>query len=289
MNGLFRKIRGLFGSPPGADTHPGLTTSDPRPCPITGQSGDGLTILGSVPVTHENLSPMSEFRLVHSSYSDLIYLDPLPSPEQLVSMYEQSTQFDGEHYLEPAQVAAIMDYYGHCLETLFPKTSTPLRVLEVGAGLAWISRAAKAADPQSLTIAQDVSDEVAEDCEWVDEYLVGPVEEVLSGSELQFDVISMTHVIEHLAAPSEMMQALSGLLSADGIMFITAPYRPIGWQVGDPIDKWLDYSYLHVPAHITYFSKQAFELAVEPIGLLVQHWNQNADNGEAFELVLSKR
>src|SRR6187549_1288965 len=44
-------------------------------------------------------------------------------------------------------------------------------ILEVGAGLAWMCRAAKARNAACVTVAQDVSPEAATRCAWVDRYL----------------------------------------------------------------------------------------------------------------------
>jgi hypothetical protein len=89
-----------------------------------------------------------------------------------------------------------------------------------------------------------------------------------------------------LVDPAAMLGAISARLAPGGKLFITAPFRPIGWKPSDGIAGWRDYSYLHVPAHITYFSRQWFERMAPMRGLDVAHWNADHEEGQAFELVL---
>lgn len=66
-----------------------------------------------------------------------------------------------------------------------------------------------------------------------------------------FQLASMTHVIEHLTDPKDMLHRIAKRLVPGGKLFITAPFRPIKWRPGDGIKPWLNYSYLHVPAHVS--------------------------------------
>ena len=131
-----------------------------------------------------------------------------------------------------------------------------------------------------------MSNECAQSCAWVDRYFVGPMEALPDSGPYQ--LISLTHVIEHLADPAAMLRRLRDLLAPNGKLFITAPFRPSKWKPADGIAPWLKYSYLHVPAHITYFSRRWFEQHAPACGLAVVSWDDKHEDGQAFELVLGK-
>lgn len=245
-----------------------------------------LRALGSVAPTHHGRFDSAHFALVHCARCDVVYLDPAPTAHDLHVLYEESEQFSDAHYTEPAQVAKILDYYGDAVTRLELLPPDGGRVLEVGAGLAWVSRACKQLAAAVETVAQDVSTECADACTWVDRYHVGPVSSLPVDGD--FALASMTHVIEHLVDPAAMLGEIASRLAPRGKLFVTAPYRPSGWCADDGIAKWMEYSYLHVPAHVTYFSRAWFDLVAPRHGLAVAHWDASHEDGQAFELVLAK-
>ena len=208
--------------------------------------------------------------------------------EDLETLYMKSDQFTDAIYTDPAHVDAISQYMSNCLTRMLSARSVPLTqplsVLEVGAGRAWMCRAAKRLDGSCKTTAQDVSQEVANECGWVDRYLVCPILDPQLDMLGPFDVISLTHVIEHLRDPVAAIQRCKSLLAKGGTIFITAPHRPEGWQPGkSAISEWQKYSYNHVPAHIQYFSRESMQRLVERVGCNLSYWNDRHENGQAFE------
>jgi SAM-dependent methyltransferase len=242
--------------------------------------------LGEVAPTHPGSFHTQCFELVHCGLCDVVYLDPAPTPDDLRVLYEESVQFADSHYTDADRVAAMLDYYGNAVRNLGLLPPPGERVLEIGAGLAWVSRACKMLDPRVVTVAQDVSAECASACDWVDAYHVGTLATLADGAP--FRLASMTHVIEHLVDPAAMLGEVSARLAPGGRLFITAPFRPTGWNPQAGIGAWRDYSYLHVPAHVTYFSRTWFEQEAPRHGLSVAHWDASHENGQAFELVLAK-
>lgn len=253
------------------------------PCRACGRRAR-LRTLGDVAPTLPGPFHVDSFSLVHCPRCDVVYLDPLPTPEDLHRLYQESTQFDDPHYEDPHRIEQVIDYLTQAIRRLDLLPRTGGRLLEVGAGLAWMSRVCKRVRPEVTTVAQDVSTEAAERCPWVDRYHVGPIATLVDPEP--FHLASMTHVIEHLADPSAMLGEIAARLVPGGKLFVTAPYRPTGWRLRHGIDGWRDYSYLHVPAHITYFSRAWFERAARPHRLRVVQWNANHEDGQAFELVL---
>lgn len=225
-----------------------------------------------------------DFRLVHCRRCDTVRLDPAPTDADLRAMYADAIQFSDDTYTGEARVTAMLDYYGLCLEQLELMPPAEGACLEVGAGRAWVSRAIKSRNAQVLTVAQDVSAECAAECPWVDRYHVGAVDAL--DRERRYDLVSLTHVIEHLVDPLAMLRELVERLAPGGRVFVTAPFRPAAWRPGDGIGPWLGYSYLHVPAHVSYLSRAWFDLAAEQLGLALEHWDAGHEDGQAFAAVL---
>jgi len=244
-----------------------------------------ISTVGTVDVTHDGNFATRNYCLVHCRRCDVVYLDPLPSAADLKLLYEDSKQFTDAHYTAPEQVEKILAYYRECLRSLDLLPRADSRVLEVGAGLAWVSRASKEARPETVTVAQDVSAECAKTCPWVDQYFVGRLDRLPASAP--FDLASLTHVIEHLADPAGMLRTIGERIAPGGKVFITAPFRPTGWRPELGIEPWRRYSYLHVPAHITYFSRRWFELNARP-EFEIAHWSDVHEDGQAFELVLRR-
>jgi hypothetical protein len=99
-----------------------------------------------------------------------------------------------------------------------------------------------------------------------------------------YDIISLTHVIEHLLDPVTARHRCKSLLASGGTIFITAPFCPKGWEMGrSTISQWQQYSYNHVPAHIQYFSKESMRRIAEKAGCALCYWDNGADDGQAFQ------
>ncbi|MEZ5460606.1 methyltransferase domain-containing protein [Dokdonella sp.] len=246
-----------------------------------------LAVVGKVSPTHPGPFHTSEFELIHCPRCDSVYLSPAPTDDDLRVLYEESVQFADDHYTSEEQVERILDYYRGAVRHRRLLPGSQARVLEVGAGYAWVSRASKDSDSSCHTVAQDVSGECAEKCDWVDQYHVGSLDTL--PTDEKFDLASMTHVIEHLVDPEAMLGAISRRLKPGGKLFVTAPYRPTGWKPNMGIDAWKNYSYLHVPAHVTYFSRKWFDQVAPRHGMQVVHWDARHEDGQAFELVLQRR
>ncbi len=254
-------------------------------CPICKCPSDAKAV-GSVPWTHHGPFHTPDFSLLQCHVCDVVYLDPMPTVQDLTTLYQGTAQFEGGHYEGEERVGLVLEYLTNCLKhrKLLPKAGE--KMLEVGAGLAWMARACKSLDPSIVTIAQDVTPEASSRCQWVDQYLVAAVE-ALPDLGL-FSLISLTHVIEHLNDPAAMLMLLSTKLAPGGKIFITAPYRPTGWKTTDGIQAWLDYSYLHVPAHTAYLSQTFFTQKASLMGLALVSFDASHENGQAFEVILER-
>ena len=253
----------------------------PLGCPEVGAA------IGELATTMAIALSRSRYTLTRCGCGQLLYLSPPPSPSDLHAMYVAHDQF-GDEYTDPRRAASIVDYMTDALERIAATRRWPreraLAILEVGAGLAWMCRAAKARNPACVTVAQDVSPEAATRCAWVDRYVQGSVDDPRLDGHAPYDVISLTHVIEHVVDPVAALRRCLALLREGGIVFVTAPYRPRGWRDDAPdLRRFEAYSYNHVPAHVQYFAEGSMRRLVAAAGGRLAHWSQAHDGGQAFE------
>lgn len=256
-------------------------------CRFCGTAGARHRVLGDVPLTHPGPFRQNAYRLLHCNVCDVVHLDPEPGAADLSTLYEGSVQFSDETYSGDAQALRVLEGYGRRLDRLGLVPDAGQALLEVGAGLAWISRACKQRRDGVHTVAQDVSGECAARCPWVDHYHVGPLRSL--PSERRFALASMTHVIEHLTDPAAMLAELHARLLPGGKVYVTAPHRPPLWRAGDGIRPWLRYEYLHVPAHVAYLSRTWFERVAAGLGFELVGWDTSHDGHQVLEAVLRKR
>ena len=94
-----------------------------------------------------------------------------------------------------------------------------------------------------------------------------------------YDVISMTHVIEHLPDPVQVLRRCSALLAERGMVFVSAPFRPAGWSPAAPFDLWKHWGLNHTPAHLQYFNRRSLERCAFRSGLRLARYEPD---GEAF-------
>jgi 2-polyprenyl-3-methyl-5-hydroxy-6-metoxy-1,4-benzoquinol methylase len=267
-----------------------MTGESLRPCPL-GCPGVGRP-LGDLNVTTGGTLSRTHFTLALCQCGQLLYLSPPPSDSDVNMMYVVQDQFGGYEYSDPIRSKRIVRYMRRCLDRIarmraWPN-NRPLRVLEIGAGLSWMCRAAKSKSVSNVTVAQDISPEAMESCPWVDHYVQGEIDDRRLDAWGPYDVISMTHVIEHLVDVLTVVRRCFSLLAPEGVIFVTAPHRPKGWSDTRPdLTRWIAYSYNHVPAHVQYFSKGSMQRLAAIVGCELVHWSSRHDGGQAFEAWLT--
>lgn len=232
------------------------------------------------------------FELLECGICSTIYQTPLPGGKILHELYVDSAQFTSEAYVGEHSKAAL-NYYTGCASNMITRMGNPssVKVLEIGSGLSWMCNSVKMVHPASYTVAQDITPECVNICKWVDNYIVGSVEENYGTIKREgpFDIISLTHVIEHLDYPVDFLIQLEPLLSEKGIIFITAPNQPPNWEkAGNDIEVWQKWSYNHVPAHLQYLRENSIKAISRITGLKILSYDNSHDGGSAFELMLGR-
>jgi 2-polyprenyl-3-methyl-5-hydroxy-6-metoxy-1,4-benzoquinol methylase len=256
-----------------------------RPCPVCGNKP--VVQIGTLAKNFPGRASRSSFDLLQCSECEILYQSPLPTSDDFKSMYEEATQFTSPEYRDPEKIEGILNYYSTCCRQMLGLMNHPARprILEVGAGLAWVCRSAKLINPHSITVAQDVSNECASECTWADAYVVATIDDPRIDRRGPYDIISMTHVIEHLPDPVAVLTRLRSLLTSEGCVFITCPHRPEDCEKSPSQSRWAAWSYNHVPGHLQYFSKEAMIKTANLAGLSLEHWTLH-ENGQAIEAIL---
>jgi SAM-dependent methyltransferase len=265
----------------------GSAAATARACPVC-RDARRLRAMGSLATTGEIVFDRKAYDLVECGRCDLVYLSPMPSGDDLDRIYLGSSQFTDDLYTDPQRVAAILEYMTSCLTRMLARAGKTSRsriaTLEVGAGLAWMARAAKSLNTASATTAQDISGEAAGHCPWVDHYVRGDIRDPRLDAGAPYDVVSLTHVIEHLPEPIPVLARCKALLADGGTILVTAPHRPPGWRRGvSDAALWRTYSYNHVPAHIQYFSRKSMTAFARTVGCELAFFDDRSEGGQAFE------
>ena len=261
-----------------------------RKCPICDTESNNkllYSLLGN------NVFFQSEkFDLSHCSSCDLLYLSTIPKKNELFKIYTKNEQFSNETYQgEHAKVA--LHFYTDRLNQIIQKQlldKENLHTLEIGGGMSWISNVIKNFSQKNITVVQDITTECVKACTWVDKYIVDELENALPSLEEYgpYQIISMTHVFEHLIFPLDILNICHKLLDDQGVIFITAPHRPKGWTLYEPVELWEKWAYNHVPAHINYYNNTSMSKAASKTGLQLVYFDANHEEGQAFEAWLSK-
>jgi len=183
-----------------------------RNCPICQVPPPADGLIGSLSSNHHKQEG-KQFQLTYCDCGDLIYISPAPDLSDIRAMYTDSRQFDEVEVYRGSHFAAADDFFLGRFRALLASMSRQeahsLKILEVGAGLGWMCRAAKIVNSGNMTVAQDVTSEAVQECEWVDHYYVV---DILESREIDahapYDIVSMTHVIEHLLDPVGVLKRL---------------------------------------------------------------------------------
>lgn len=263
-----------------------------RPCPVCRVPADPAGFIGTLHKTVPQTLDVDAYAFAYCPCRELVYISPAPSPDALAAMYVTGGQFESHVYTAPEHVAQALAYMTTCFENLLfhsgRRADDEVAVLEVGAGLAWMCRAAKAKNPRCRTVAQDVSPEAVDRCPWVDAYLRAEVFDPILDRHAPFDVISLTHVIEHLVEPVDIVRRCKALLAPTGRILVTAPHRPPGWVAGSTdVGIWERFVHGHVPAHVQYFARGSMERLAERAGCRLVAWSEAHGGGQAFEAWLA--
>ncbi len=205
------------------------------------------------PVAH----PATVLQCQHCGhYQKLLSTDYL---QQVASIYQRYTPYslnDGKEQLSfSAQVpfSRCQQILSNCVDLL--PIPTDATFLDIGTGSGAMLQAVDSLQLAWQKSAQDVSDDKAgllTQQHQLSAFYAGGIETIPS----QFDVVTLIHVLEHIAEPGVFLQALSACLSNSGSAII---------QVPDITSNYWDFAIFD---HVSHFSPSAL------FGLLSRYFRQ---------------
>jgi len=207
----------------------------------------------------------------------LVQAKPLPGAEELAAYYATSYRTGGRH---GAEAALLRDFprdnlfYYHRSQSIAALLDPHLRsrdfaaaprVLDIGAGFGHLLHAFGERFPRASRTALELSESCFPHLEALGIRVIRePIEAWLAGSDAQFDVILLSHVLEHLREPAKVLAGLRARLGPRGLLFVEVPNIP-----ADSLGRYLDHPWAprFDEPHLTFFSVTTFAGALKRAGL----------------------
>jgi 2-polyprenyl-3-methyl-5-hydroxy-6-metoxy-1,4-benzoquinol methylase len=141
-------------------------------------------------------------------------------------------------------------------------------ILDIGAGWGHILHALGERYPGANRVAIEYSDVCVKHLERLGiDVITQPVEDVLPRLDRRFDVIVLSHVLEHLLDPMTILRYIVNLLSPRGILYVEVPNIPVESLLRFPDHRW---NGRFDEPHITFYSEDTLERLLEAAGLDVR-------------------
>jgi SAM-dependent methyltransferase len=225
---------------------------------------------------------ITRFRVMVCGKCGQIFLDPLPSLDEIRELFESLyTTGDGS-------VPELKEYYGFCFddepdnplveqyEAWLAKVEAvrpPGRVLDVGCGTGLFLSVARRRgwEPHGIDESVEATDHARTHFNlepWVGEF------EDFTAQGREFDLITGWDVIEHARDPVGLLRSASGCLAPNGIVALSTPnqqsildllagfmYRMTGGRLTAPLEKF------YIEQHFLYFTPDSLHGCLERAGL----------------------
>jgi 2-polyprenyl-3-methyl-5-hydroxy-6-metoxy-1,4-benzoquinol methylase len=237
--------------------------------------------------------------LVRCNNCGLIYFNPQPTEEALREYY--SSESEGGYAedmvgrwgeLTSERMPSLLNELAF-LETSLRSglhkgsaSKEQIRFLEIGCALGYLLYAAKSIGWDAVGV-----DSCKPAADWAHQHLnlkiiVGTLEDAVETLPKEgFDIVLMSHILEHTCSPTSTLQAVHHLLKPDGIVVVYVPN-------GDGIQARHDFSaweWYHFPSHLYYYSPQTLSLLLKKIGFNVEKlWNIASLTGTDVELIRNR-
>jgi SAM-dependent methyltransferase len=230
------------------------------------------------------LYQITRFRVLECMRCSQVYLDPLPSPEEIRDLFE--ALYSGGPKIMPE----LKEYYGFCFDdepgnplvqqyeewlSKVERVRKPGRILDIGCGTGLFLSVARRRGwiPFGVDESVEATDH-ARDHFGLDPW-VGEFGSFVSEGE-RFDLVTGWDVIEHSRDPVALLESARRCLAPDGLVSLSTPnqrsildliagliYRVSGGRITGPLEKF------YIEQHFLYFTPDTMRACLERAGLAV--------------------
>lgn len=206
----------------------------------------------------------------------IVQLTPQPTTAELERYYAADYRGGGKLYgadvANPATFPRDNLFYYNRGQSITEKVAPFVKreapsILDVGTGYGHVLYALGERFPGSSRLAIEFSDAAVDHLRSIGiDVQVAPVEAVLGSLDREFDLITMSHVLEHLLDPVPVLQVLRSRLRQDGVLYIEVPnIRP------EMLTRYPDHAWAprYDEPHVTFFSSETLTALLERAGLEV--------------------
>jgi SAM-dependent methyltransferase len=225
-----------------------------------------------------------DFTVAHCDECGFDVTTPQPGAEEMDAYYPSGYYGTIEdrrfpHFVETLQNAL---YTLRVREVEAVANSGPGRVLDVGCGRGVLLQEFRRRGWEVQ--GTELSEQAAS---YARQTLKIPVEigslETLHFPANHFDAVTLWHVLEHVVNPRALLAEINRILKPDGVLLIAAPnFGSLEARVSK--DKWF---HLDVPRHVTHFSQDTLENALNESGFDVRHESGFAPEYDFFSFIQS--
>ncbi len=222
--------------------------------------------------TNKGKEVFAEAALYECSDCGMVQSIPRPNSAELERYYQHSYRSHGYGGSDVADVSQFPnDNLFYCnrgqsiTELLTPfVTKNDLRILDVGAGYGHILYFLGKQFPQSTRSAVELSKPCVEHLQSRNiQVFTRPVEEVLSEMPDHFELVTLSHVLEHLLDPRAVLRLIHSSLAKDGLLYLEVPNIPPDSLLRYPDHMWAP---RFDEPHITFISETTLIKLVESAG-----------------------
>jgi ubiquinone/menaquinone biosynthesis C-methylase UbiE len=197
----------------------------------------------------------------------LVRTDPLQSDEELSSLYESTYYTSGEQKFSSPAEYMVRRFIGVLARQIIKATQTnaslPPKVLELGCGRGLLLKELHKAGCSCTGLerpdfpAEAIGNDIT--------FTKGSAYDT-PFSDNSFDIVVLWYLLEHVSAPSRVLQEANRVLRQGGVLFVAVP-NINSWQARFFGKYWF---HLDVPRHAHHFSTQTLSTALKRAGFKAQ-------------------
>lgn len=177
----------------------------------------------------------------------LIFTSPAPDKKTLDDIYKNKYSYDVHLLIQKEKKYRAGKFSGYV-----KKAGTMTKVLEIGSMYGFLIESLEKSGFKCTGL--EIDEKAVEYCQRKNMDVRNETLEVfLEKNEEKFDLVVMSHVLEHIVNPKEYLEKIKSLLSENGKIMIIVPNASS--LTGKAFGKY--WGYWQVPVHINHFNKKS--------------------------------